>query len=399
MKIDVLYIKIFSISFNFSDRLEFCTSFLTGKNPVKCREALPLDGKMKRFSGQNQQYPDPSQPPDQGQNSFNTGGSKKCKTSQSFESLFDSESLSDVRISINDGSYTFHGHKMIIGLKSPILAALMNDLPTTGEETPMLHLNETEECSHVFHRFLYFVYSGAVWLHQDYVVPLQKLAVKYDVVPLIQHCESYILQILNSTFSSVRSPSRGEDQREQAGFSVEVTCDLHESNSMGEHVKNVAFMVLCTRAKDIIHSPRWRTCGYDVVCELLKNDECQAVENALLTAATNWMKSNNLQDKSKIEGILTNIRYPLLHRRVLYHLQKNNAFKNFPPVQDLVNAAIRYHCFKDLPEAKGDFKGIQYTPRVPRSPDGARETPSVLPDPDPDRVPQEYENTQPSPQH
>lgn len=315
---------------------------------------------MKRFSPSGQHYPDPSKPPPEdgipdNNNLTDQGESKKVKTSQSFESLFDNETLSDIIINVNDGQFMFNGHKMILGMKSDILASMLNELgPSEMEDKPVLYLHESTECSLVFSRFLYFIYSGAVWLHRDYVLELHKLAKKYDVKPLEQHCDNYVTQILQNMLGMNDS---------LRGFPVETVCDLYECNTFSEEIRQLSYRVLCAKFKDLACSERWPHCTWHLVCDLLKCDDCHAEENVILTSATDWMKKNNLSDKNLIEDILVNIRYPLLHRRVLYHLQKNKAFKNFPQVQELVEKAVHYHCFKDLPEAKHEFVGVQYRKR------------------------------------
>jgi hypothetical protein len=51
-----------------------------------------------------------------------------------------------------------------------------------------------------------------------------------------------------------------------------------------------------------------------LVCDLMRSDDCCAEENVILTSATEWMKKNSVSDKTLIEDILVNIRYPFLHR-------------------------------------------------------------------------------------
>ena len=293
--------------------------------------------RMKRFSPSGQHYPDPSKPPEA--DGENINGSKKVKTTQSFESLFDNETLCDVVLDVNDGQFTFKGHKMILGMKSEILAAMLNQVGHSDFENnrPIIYLHESVECSLVFSRFLYFIYSGAVWLHRDYVLSLHELAEKYAVKPLMQHCESYITQILQNATS---------DSENSRGFPIDVVCDMYEGNSYPDEILEQCFKVLCAKFRELMSSERWKRCSWHLVCDLLKSDECNAEENVILTSATDWMKKNSLSDKNLIEDILTNIRYPLLHRKVLYHLQKNAVFKNFPQVQALVENAVKYHCFQ-----------------------------------------------------
>lgn len=313
---------------------------------------------MKRFSPSSQHYPDPSKPPENYAPDEPIYGNaedacKKVKTTQSFESLFDNENLSDVIVSVNDGQFVFNGHKMIISMKSAVLASMLNDV-TMGEDRAILHLQELPECSQVFSRFLFFIYSGAVWLHREYVLDLHKLAEKYMVKPLSLHCESYILQIMHKMIV---------DEENCRGFPNEVLCDLYENEAYPPEIHSMSFKILCIKFKELVSSDQWQKCASRLVCDLMKSDDCQAEENVILTSATEWMKKNNVSDKNLIEDILVNIRYPFLHRRVLYHLQKNEAFKNFPQVQMKLDTAVKYHCFKDLPEAKGDFVGLQYKPR------------------------------------
>ena len=313
---------------------------------------------MKRFSPSGQHYPDPSKPPenytsDEPIYGNAEDGCKKVKTTQSFEYLFDNESLSDIIIDVNNGQFVFNGHKMIIGMKSVVLATMLNDV-TTNEEREILHLHESPECSLVFSRFLFFIYSGAVWLHREYVLELHKLAEKYMVKALSLHCESYITQILHT---ALQEPDNSR------GFPLDVICDIHECASFSGEIRMLSFKILCAKFKELINSDQWQKCNSRLVCDLMRSDDCCAEENVILTSATEWMKKNSVSDKTLIEDILVNIRYPFLHRRVLYHLQKNEAFKNFPQVQINLEKAVRYHCFKELPEAKNEFVGIQYKPR------------------------------------
>ncbi|XP_060601923.1 BTB/POZ domain-containing protein 17-like [Ruditapes philippinarum] len=327
------------------------------RDQMRAKKNLFQHVRMKRFNPSGATYPDPSKPPDGEIQSNVTDGSKRVKTSTSFESLFDSETLSDLTINVNNGQHVFNAHKMIIGLKSDILAAMLNELtPGSSEgEKPTLCVQEPEECANVFSRFLYFIYSGTVWLHRDYVIALQRLADKYEIQALLQHCENYITQILNNTLAGCDIPTRG--------FPVETVCMLQEDALQSTEVKDLAFKVLCFCFRDVATSERWPMCSWQLVCDLLKSEYCQAEENVILTSATDWMKKNNLNDKARIEDILINIKYPLLHKRVLYMMQKNGAFKNFPRVQELLNNAVKYHCFKDIPEAHDDFVGPQFTPR------------------------------------
>lgn len=141
-------------------------------------------------------------------------------------------------------------------------------------------------------------------------------------------------------------------------------CNLYEDSFQSKEVKKLAFTVLCMYFRELVSTERWTQCSWQLVCDLLKSDYCQAEENVILTSATEWMKRNGLNDKARIEDILINIKYPLLHRRVLYMMQKNGAFKNFPRVQELVNNAIKFHCFKDIPEAREEFIGAEFQPRL-----------------------------------
>lgn len=317
---------------------------------------------MKRFSAPASMYQHPSRPPDyDDRNASFTDGSKKVKTAQSFESLFNSESLSDIVLDINHGQFVFHAHKMIVGLKSERLAALITSASSPATDNiskPVLYLLEGSECSAVFSRFLYFIYSGAVWLHRDYVIPLFKLSTKYGVVALATHCEKYTLQLLNKCLKVDLNYDRPS-----SALSVATVCDLYEEDEYREDIKRTAFCVLCCRFAELASTERWISCAWITVRDLLSCDECVCEENLILVAATDWMKRNKLQDKVRIQEILASIRYPRLPRRVLYHLYSAASFKNFPHVQDLIDAAIRYHCFKDVPEAQNEFQGVQYRER------------------------------------
>ncbi|XP_059139653.1 BTB/POZ domain-containing protein 17-like [Physella acuta] len=318
---------------------------------------------MKRFSAPASVHPDPSRPPDDDDSDASlSDGSKKVKTAQSFESLFNSESLSDIILDVNAGESVFHAHKMIVGLKSERLAALITSTataPADNSSKPVLHLLEAPECSAVFSRFLYFIYSGAVWLHRDYVVPLFKLSVKYGVNALATHCENYIGQLLGKCLNAESNPP--------ATLPVSTVIDLYEEDVYREETKKAAFAVVARRFVELIGSDRWITCRWNTVRDLLRYDDCLCEENLILVAATDWMKKNRLQDKNRIQEILASIRYPRLPRRVLYHLYTTASFKNFPQVQDLIESAIRYHCFKDVPEAQGEFLGLQYRSRGKKS--------------------------------
>lgn len=405
---------------------------------------------MKRFSAPPALYPPPSQPPsssseapagiDATATSGNGNGNglgpppslqqhhphdpsgKRVKTEQTFESLFDVENHSDVIVRVNGDQFVFHAHRVILEMKSDVMARLLAGLVEKQHEedeeeggvtsvgsrfVPVLRVTEDPECSQVFSRFLYFLYSGAVWLHQDYVLPLFRLAHKYNVRPLLAHCETYILQVLAKSCSGPHhsdprpmhphghhqhnnfsysyshhhphhhslhhshSPSSAPTTANLncppytgSGFPLEVICDLYEDDVFAGDVGQTCFRVLCCQFRQLVRLPRWTRCRVQTVCELISSDQCSVEENLILVSATDYMKQNNLSDKKQIESILANIRYPCLNRRLLYHLHKNGSFKNFPYIQELMLNAMKYHCFKDLAEAKEDFVGVQFTPRI-----------------------------------
>nr|KAG5713576.1 hypothetical protein BaRGS_024624 [Batillaria attramentaria] len=337
---------------------------------------------------------------------------KRVKTEQTFESLFDKETHSDVVVSVNADEFVFHAHRMILEMKSDVLAGLLArmaekpDIETMAVSggrppVPVLHLQEDPDCSQVFSRFLYFLYSGAVWLHQEYVLPLYRLAHKYGVKPLLAHCETYILQVLAKSCSAPASHSNSRSGYNHhhhnhnhnhnhnqnhhhtpttnttftssnansppyagSGFPLEAVCDLYEDEVFVGDIQQTSFRVLCCQFRHLVRTERWSKCRVRTVCELISSDSCSVEENLILVSATDYMKRNNLSDKKQIEDILSKIRYPRLNRRVLYHLQKNGSFKNFPYVQELMLDAMKFHCFKDLPEAREDFVGVQYRPRI-----------------------------------
>ena len=347
--------------------------------------------------------------------------SKRVKTEQTFESLFDKETHSDVTISVNSDECVFHAHRMILEMKSDVFAAMLTklshhhhhhhqhgnkpDIEVTVSGTaragiPVLHVQEEPECCQVFSRFLYFLYSGAVWLHQEYVLPLFRLAHKYGVQSLRQHCQTYILQVLakscNSPSSSIgghafnhnnnnnnnnnnssgnghnhspsntllTSPNANSPPYAGSGFCLDTVCDLYEDDVYEGDIQQTAFRLLCCQFRQLVRTERWLRCRVRTVCRLIGSDSCNVEENLILVSATDFMKRNNLSDKKQIEDILSLIRYPRLHRRVLYHLQKNGSFNNFPHIQELMLDAMKYHSFKDLPEAKDDFVGAQFRPRM-----------------------------------
>ncbi|KAL8588974.1 hypothetical protein ACOMHN_065756 [Nucella lapillus] len=355
----------------------------------------------------------------QGQGSSHTGpqrshphphpqdpSSKRVKTEQTFESLFDKESHSDVTINVNMDEGVFHAHRMVLEVKSDVLGAMLAKLmnhhqpgdlrPTTvgGSRGPVLHVQEDPECSRVFSRFLYFMYSGAVWLHQEYVLPLFRLASKYGVQSLRQHCHTYILQVLAKSCHSSSSHCHHHNNNNNnnnntahnhstsntavtvppnancpppyagSGFPLHVVCDLYEEQDYEGDIRQTAFRLLCCQFRQLVRTERWLRFAAPSVCSFIASDSCSVEENLILVSATDYMKRNNLADKKRIEEILSLIRYPRLNRRVLYHLHKNGSFKNFPHIQELMLNAMKYHCFKDLPEAKDDFVGSQFRPRM-----------------------------------
>jgi len=370
---------------------------------------------MKRISTSCGAHEHPSRPPNDDESdaslsdaSLSDGSSKRVKTAQSFESLYNSEALSDIVMDINQGQYVFHAHKMIIGLKSERLAALISSITSLNPQAPgadcvnnnsaaffpehiknngknkceginssnkhrtnepdcvfdskssvsnkpVVYLHESPQCGAVFNRFLYFIYSGAVWLHRDYVLPLFQLAIKYGVGALAAHCENYVLQLLRKCLEPSVSAT--------PGLAVDVVCDMCEEDGYRFETRQTAFNLLAKKFAELTRTERWASCKWVTVRDLLQSDDCSCDENIILVAATDWMKRNRLQDRSQILDILVSIRYPRLPRRVLYHLYTTASFKNFPQVQQLIEAAIRYHCFKEVPEAHGDFKGRQFRAR------------------------------------
>ncbi|KAK7113160.1 hypothetical protein V1264_012504 [Littorina saxatilis] len=361
----------------------------------------------------------PQQQQQQQQHPHDPSG-KRVKTDPSLEWLLAHEAESDVTVSVNSGQLVFAAHRVVLAVKSEVLAeSLAHLLQDSGQgeghvtgDRPVLHVEEEGECCEVFSRFLYFLYSGAVWLHQDYVLPLYRLARKYKVTSLSAHCHNYVLQVLAKSCTSTSSHSSRSNQHHHhhnnhnnnnnnnnnnrdscnvnhnhsppgsalsspngnsppytgSGFSLDTVCELYEAGEYEGDIQRTAYRLLCCQFPQLVRSPRWQRCQVSTVCSLLASDAVGVEENVVLVAATDFMKRTQLADKKQIENILSLIRYPRLPRRVLYHLHKNGSFTNFPRVQELMLGAIKFHAFRDLPESRDDFTGPQFRPRVANNP-------------------------------
>ena len=120
-------------------------------------------------------------------------GPQAFKTSPFTSSLFNQPELSDIRLEIGD--QVFYAHKLILSAASSVFNSMFNSGWKEGGKD-VLKLEETDECTKHFDKFLNFIYTSSIVLVESYVWPIFLLADKYEVTSLYEECASIIRKSL-----------------------------------------------------------------------------------------------------------------------------------------------------------------------------------------------------------
>ncbi|CAH1798793.1 unnamed protein product [Owenia fusiformis] len=284
------------------------------------------------------------------------------KTSNKFQKLFsfaefyNNEKLSDVQLKIPlpDGTcQRFHAHKFVLSARSDTFAKMLTvegkwKESKSTEFTVDIAANQAD----VFYRFLYFLYSGTVWLHRSYIWPLYQLADFYIVPELLFLCFDMMKNNLK--------PDNGNFL-----FSLDAIHQIH-NRSQDETIRKLAESNMQARFENLVkETDLWLSLSKDLVIKVLKGDGCYAYdgEDALYEAAYRWVTNSKDRDSVAVD-VLSYIRYPLLSRGVLYKAFKLNKYTTTDPgLKAMVQDAINYKCFSSVKEAEKDFTGKQYQKR------------------------------------
>ena len=99
--------------------------------------------------------------------------------------LYNKPDTSDLKLIVGENCY--YAHRNILSAASEVFATMLNESWSERSSNDLV-LHEDPECTKVFERFLYFIYSGNIVLSETYVVSLFMLADKYNIKNLYDEC-------------------------------------------------------------------------------------------------------------------------------------------------------------------------------------------------------------------
>jgi len=125
--------------------------------------------------------------------------SEKCINNHShvtnmLSELYKSEELSDVTLQV--GEKQFKVHKVILSGYSNVFKVLLLDKNWTECKESVVTLHEDPDCVEVFEDFLKYLYTGEIKRDGFIILPLLKLADKYNIRALSAICLTFMSQHL-----------------------------------------------------------------------------------------------------------------------------------------------------------------------------------------------------------
>lgn len=319
--------------------------------------------------------------------------------------LFNKPDFSDLRLAVGDVQY--YAHRLILCAASDVFSKMLGSNWSESQCSELV-LHEDENCTAIFQQFLFYLYSGSIMISEAHVVPLFMLADKYNVKLLYDECvkviknglKVYVVHKFTSSHavfdlssSSSESSSESDSSEENSNIAVDNQAPLlaqagpsysPPSNS-ADPTKNtesadnfhliaseafpltlvIRMLTVCQNerilhsalynlevrlGKQISHSnfAMWNDLQLDLLTQILSDDYFMCEEHMVFRAAKSWLSySEERKTSNTINRVLRCIRYPLLHPRQLYEVERDPLVTQSSDAMDLIREAMRYQLFRD----------------------------------------------------
>jgi len=263
--------------------------------------------------------------------------------SEHFGALVNNNAQSDVTFMVgveDEEPQPIYAHRLILACRSPVLASmLLGSLKESQErEIPIGNIRHD-----IFKLMMQYIYTGAVSVTAETVVPLLASADQYQLLQLKSKCFNYMEKFLTKN----------------------TVCTLLQTAMMyGNHdFASKCKMFISCHTRDVINSDDFLTLSQQSLREMLMTDQLDVEELELYKALLRWgeknlEKNNNSTSlKETLLPLIPFIRFPLILPDDLMNIVKPSGVV---PLEVYVQA-IEYHLCPD----NVDTSGTMFKPRVP----------------------------------
>ncbi|XP_074656833.1 kelch-like protein 24a [Tubulanus polymorphus] len=332
--------------------------------------------------------------------------------------LYNNPNLSDITLKV--GEQEFFAHKIIIAAASDVFARMVH---SDWCKQSVMELQENEDCSRVFDKFLKYFYSGKILINKDYVFPLFLLADKYNVKGLVDECVLHIekglavrscmnkdkdMSLVGETSNASSTKKRvlsfgllssGDSEsdssdcddsesiekllkiQQQQSFKCLIPCEIFPIAMVmkmlqfthNEKIYDAALYNLEARLAKQVNdgdTKMWNLLDAQLLKTLLDDNHFYCSEYNIYKAVKSWLVFDvSRQESNTLKEVYTRVRFPLMNAEELYEVEADKILNECPDAIKLVHEAIRYKLFKDCPRAAAseNWSGCQFTKRKLKS--------------------------------
>ncbi|XP_038629010.1 BTB/POZ domain-containing protein 17-like isoform X1 [Scyliorhinus canicula] len=208
-------------------------------------------------------------------------------------SLFKSEELCDVRLSINGGS-PLPAHRFVLALGSAVFRAMLSGERWADGRRGTVELTEEEGAAACFEDFLRYFYTGRIAVNVDNVFAVHGLAEKYDVGPLRIACEQFLLDNVAHAGALDLALAWHRYARFVGFTRLEEACDTFVAWNLDT----------------VMRSPDWLALDEEQMDALLRrSDLVVESEFALCQALLRWLER---RPDAAAPNLLAHLRFPMM---------------------------------------------------------------------------------------
>ncbi|XP_038613385.1 BTB/POZ domain-containing protein 17 [Tachyglossus aculeatus] len=257
-----------------------------------------------------------------------------------------SDVVLQVRAAGTDEVRVFRAHRLLLGLQSEVLGALLLN------QSEVLLLQEPGDCAAVFDKFIRYLYCGELTLLRSQAVPLHRLATKYHVAGLQQGVADYM-----------KAHLAGE-----AGGPGPAVSWYHYAARVGdEDLRDSCLRFLAWNLSAAADSPEWGAASPELLAVLLdRSDLVLQDELELFRALEAWL--GRARPPAPVAArALRAVRYPMIPPAQLLQLQAQSPalLRHRGAVGDLLLQAFQFHAASPLRFAQ--FSPVNGSAFVPRN--------------------------------
>lgn len=231
---------------------------------------------------------------------------------------YDNAATSDLLVQLRDDQKV-HCHKLLLCSWSEVWRAALTDQSTTTLELIAHDASTARKC-------LRYCYTGQIALTHVDLVRVHNFALCYHLQSLQSHCEAVM----------------------QEQLAVE-NCVLIYSYLFGHSIPNLATTLeaakrmICTHFFVASQGRSFCDLSPEALCEILKEQEMEVVEDDILRAFCRWLDKNKTRVKLQMqEQALQLVRFSQLSPKVLVEFKSHELMKQSPAVMQHYHLGVEW---------------------------------------------------------